>query len=117
MLPAGEELQSIGDTFLEGRTPARAGLLFDWNNWWALELASGPSKDMDYLKTVSLYYETLYRQNIPVDILPYGADLSSYDLILAPMLYMEKEKRCGTPPGICKKRRHPDHDSDVRPGG
>ena len=87
----GKELQSIGDTFLEGRTPARAGLLFDWNNWWALELASGPSKDMDYLKTVSLYYETLYRQNIPVDILSYGADLSSYDLILAPMLYMEKE--------------------------
>ena len=26
-----------------------------------------------------------------MDILPYGADLSSYDLILAPMLYMEKE--------------------------
>ncbi len=56
-----------------------------------MELASGPSKDMDYLKTVSLYYETLYRQNIPVDILPYDAEVSGYDLIVAPMLYMTKE--------------------------
>ena len=87
----GKELQSLGDSFLEGRTPAKAGILFDWNNWWALELASGPSKDMDYLKTVSLYYETLYRQNIPVDILPYDAEVSGYDLIVAPMLYMTKE--------------------------
>ncbi len=84
----GRELQKIGPAFLEGRTPAKAAILFDWNNWWALELASGPSKDMDYLKTVSLYYETLYRRNIGVDFLPYQADFSSYDLILAPMLYM-----------------------------
>lgn len=87
----GQELKHLGDAFLEGRTPARAGILFDWNNWWALELASGPSKDMDYLKTVSLYYETLYRQNIPVDMLSVDSSLEHYDLIVAPMLYMLKE--------------------------
>lgn len=87
----GEELQAIGDAFLEGRTPARAAMLLDWNNWWALELSSGPSKDMDYLKTFSLYYETLHRQNIAVDILPYDAAVDGYDLVVAPMLYMTKE--------------------------
>lgn len=87
----GRELEKIGDAFLEGRTPAKAAILFDWNNWWALELSSGPSKDMDYLKTVSLYYETLYRKNIAVDFLPYGADLTEYRLVVAPMLYMTKE--------------------------
>lgn len=86
----GAELAKIGDAFLQGRTPAKVGILFDWNNWWALELASGPSKDMDYLKTVSLYYETLFRQNIGVDILPFDADLTGYELLLAPMLYMMK---------------------------
>lgn len=86
----GAELAHIGDTFLNGRTPARVGILFDWNNWWALELSSGPSKDMDYLKTVSLYYETLYRQNIGVDFLPFEAELEKYDLVIAPMIYMEK---------------------------
>jgi beta-galactosidase len=87
----GEELKKTGDIFLNARTPAKVGMLFDWNNWWALELASGPSKDMDYLKTFSLYYETLYRQNIAVDILPYDCEtLDSYEIILAPMLYMLK---------------------------
>ncbi|MDF2886364.1 MAG: Beta-galactosidase [Lacrimispora sp.] len=86
----GKELDAIGDVFLEGRIVSRVGILFDWNNWWALELSSGPSKDMDYLKTVSLYYEPLYRQNIPVDFLPYDAVFDGYDLILAPMAYMMK---------------------------
>lgn len=87
----GKELRDIGDKFLRGRTPARVGILFDWNNWWALELSSGPSKDMDYLKTVYRYYETLYRQNIAVDFLPFDGSLEAYDLILAPMAYMMKE--------------------------
>ncbi|MCR5716802.1 MAG: beta-galactosidase [Lachnospiraceae bacterium] len=84
----GEELERIGDAFLTARSRAKAAILFDWNNWWALELASGPSKDLDYLKTVSTYYETLFRQNIAVDFVPFDADLSSYQLVVAPMLYM-----------------------------
>ncbi len=87
----GAELQAIGGAFLRGRTPARAAMLFDWNNWWALELTSGPSKDLDFLKTFSLYYETLYRQNVAVDILPFDASLEGYDLVVAPMLYMLKD--------------------------
>ena len=87
----GKELAIIGDIFLEGRTPAKVGMLFDWNNWWALELASGPSRDMDYLKTFSLYYKTMYSQNIAVDVLRFGADLTGYEIIVAPMLYMTKE--------------------------
>lgn len=99
----GKELAKLGDVFLEGRTPAKAGLLFDWNNWWALELASGPSRDMDYLKTVSLYYETLYCRNIPVDILPYDAELEGYELILAPMLYMVRGDVAGRLQEFVKK--------------
>ena len=87
----GKELEAIGNAFLEGRTPAKAAMLFDWNNWWALELSSGPTKDMDYLKICSMYYETLYRQNIAVDILPYDASLDGYDLVVAPLLYMVKK--------------------------
>ena len=90
----GKELRDLGTVFLQGRTPAKVGILFDWNNWWALELSSGPSKDLDYLKTVSLYYEPLYRQNIPADILPFDTEpekLEEYDLLLAPMAYMMKE--------------------------
>ena len=87
----GKELEQIGDAFVGGRTKAEVGILFDWENWWALELASGPSKDMDYLNTVSTYYKAFYEKNIPIDILSVEADLSSYKVIVAPMLYMIKE--------------------------
>lgn len=87
----GHELEQIGDAFLTARTPAKAAILFDWNNWWALELASGPSKDMDYLKTISRYYHAFYRKNISVDIVNPSVSFEGYDLIVAPMLYMTKE--------------------------
>ena len=76
---------------MTARTPAKVAILFDWNNWWALELASGPSKDMDYLKTISRYYHALYRKNISVDIINPSASFDNYELIVAPMLYMTKE--------------------------
>ena len=86
----GGELQKLGSRFIGGRVPAKAALLFDWNNWWALENSSGPSKDMNYLKTVAQYHKTLFDRNIPCDVLPYPADLQGHSLILAPYLYMMK---------------------------
>ena len=87
----GHELEKIGDAFLEARTPAKVGMLFDWNNWWSLELTSGPNKDMDYLKTFSRYYHAFHRRNIPIDVLNPSFSFEGYDLIVAPMLYMTKE--------------------------
>jgi beta-galactosidase len=84
----GAELQKLGSRFVGSKISAKAGLLFDWNNWWALENSSGPSRDIDYLKTAERYYKALFRRNIPVDILSYTAEPEDYDLILAPMLYM-----------------------------
>lgn len=90
MTELGHELGKLKDKVLEGRIHARAGILFDWNNWWALELSSGPSRDMDYLKTISRYYQAFYEQNLPVDIIRLDEDLEKYDVIAAPMLYMMK---------------------------
>lgn len=87
----GAEFEKIGDAFQGGRTKAEVGMLFDWNNWWALELSSGPSKDMDYLKTCAKYYRPFHERNIPVDILSTEAELEGYKIILIPMLYMMKE--------------------------
>lgn len=92
----GAELKKLRDTFIQGRTKAKVGILFDWDNWWALELTSGPTKDMDYLMQVNKYYKAFYDKNIPVDMLKVTSDLSRYKIIVAPLLYMEKE-------GIAKK--------------
>lgn len=87
----GAELAALGSRTLDARTPARVGILFDWDNWFALRLASGPTKDMDYLAQTVHYYKALYKKNIPVDIVRFTADLAKYDVILAPLAYMMKE--------------------------
>ncbi len=84
----GAELTNLDNTFQCARTQSSVGILFDWDNWWSLELTSGPTKDMDYLKEVHHYYKAFYYNNISVDILKYTSDLSSYKVIVAPLLYM-----------------------------
>lgn len=86
----GEELAGLGDVFLEGRTPSETAILFDWDNWWALEFSAGPSVRMKYLDAVKDYYTALYAQNIPVDIIGVEDDLSSYKTVFTPLLYMAK---------------------------
>jgi beta-galactosidase len=86
----GAECRRLGDAVTGARSPARVGILFDWDNWWALELSSGPSCDLQYLPAVVQYYKAFYERNIPVDVLPCTADFSGYDLLITPLLYMLK---------------------------
>lgn len=86
----GQELKSLNDIFLGGRIKAEAAIVFDWDNWWALELGSGPTKDMDYLAQVHKYYKVFYESNIPVDFVKTTADFSAYKVLVLPILYMIK---------------------------
>lgn len=87
----GEELDHIGEELLGSRTNAKAAIIFDWDNWWAAEYSAGPSKAIDYCKEVLQYYKALNEQNISVNFAGVEDDLSSYKLVIAPMLYMCKD--------------------------
>lgn len=87
----GKEFFELGDMTLDAVTESKVGILFDWDNWWALELCSGPTKDMDYLQQVMHYYRAFYEKNISVDILKFTSDFSKYKVIVAPLVYMMKE--------------------------
>ena len=87
MTQMGMELEKTGDLMIGARTKAKVGIIFDWHNWWAVELSSGPSKDLQYLPMVQKYYKAFYERNIPVDFLRYDQDLSGYDVIVTPCLY------------------------------
>ncbi len=92
----GKELEKLGTRTLGGRVPARVAVLFDWENWWAIEYSSGPSVDLKYVPQCQAYFRALHGLNIPTDIVSPEADLSGYDLVIAPVLYMVK-------PGIAEK--------------
>lgn len=86
----GEELHKLGDQFLSAKYPARVALMFDWDNWWALELSCGPNRDLRYFDQITAWYKALYDRNISVNLVQPDAPLSGYDLVLAPVLYMLK---------------------------
>ena len=99
----GAELEKLGDEFLDSRTETRAAIVFDWENWWAVEFSSGPSDQLKYVEEVQKYYNAFYSQNIPVDIINSDADLSRYDLIIAPVLYMVKSGMASKIEGFVEK--------------
>lgn len=86
----GQELQRLGDKLIGARVEAKVAILFDWDNWWALELSSGPSNDMDYVNEVFKFYEVLFEANIQTDTIGLDADFSSYEILIAPVMYMVK---------------------------
>ena len=86
----GHELSALGDTLLGAENPAKVGMIFDWDNYWALEYTVGPSADLRYVEQLEQYYTYFYERNIPVDMIPVDADFSGYKAIVAPVLYMVK---------------------------
>lgn len=86
----GEELEKLGAETLGTREEASVAILFDWDNWWAIEYSAGPSCLLKYKDEVQHYYDALYQLNIPVDIIGCEDDFSKYKVIIAPILYMVK---------------------------
>ncbi|ADL49830.1 beta-galactosidase [Clostridium cellulovorans] len=91
----GDELKALGDKTIDSRMQAKVAIVFDWENWWAVEFSSGPSKDLNYVEQVEKYYEAFYNMNIAVDMVKPEADLSQYKIVVAPVLYMLR-------PGVAK---------------
>lgn len=94
----GQELEALGDKTLGSREKAKAAVLFDWDNWWAVEYSAGPSCLLKYKDEVQNYYTALHDENIMTDIIGMEDDFSAYKVIFAPVLYMVK-------PGVDDKIR------------
>lgn len=86
----GRELEALGDAPLGARTPARTALLFDWDSWWALEISDGPSRLVKYQEVLHTYYRAARESGADVDVVPQTADLTAYDVVLAPVLHLVK---------------------------
>lgn len=87
----GKELEALSGLIPGNWNESKAGIIFDWDNYWGLEYTSGPSIDLPYEDQIHSYYEYFYDKNIPVDMIPVDADFSRYQIIVAPVLYMVKE--------------------------
>ncbi|QMV40957.1 beta-galactosidase [Cohnella cholangitidis] len=87
----GELLGGLSD-IVGCTTPAEAGILFDWDNRWAVKDAQGiRNSGIRYEETVLQHYRAFWELGIPADVIGIEDDLSRYKLIVAPMLYLVSE--------------------------
>lgn len=84
----GQALKDIEEIL--GTVPnPRVALLMDVENKWALDEAQGFQKsDKKYASTCQEFYNYFWRHAIDVDVIDPRRELSGYDLVVAPMLYM-----------------------------
>lgn len=75
-----------------GGKKAKVAILYDWENNWALDDAQGYAQGTKrYPQTLQEHYRYFWNQDIPVDVVTPRYDLSGYDLVIAPMLYLLSE--------------------------
>ncbi len=86
----GERLNLISDDLYKTINKPEVAIIMDWENWWALDDAAGPRKDMEYTKVVEDHYRTFWENGIDVDIIDMTHKLDDYKLVIAPMCYMYK---------------------------
>lgn len=83
----GDRLGRLGE--LQGaRTHAEVAVLYDWESLWAQDLEWRPSDDLAFRERMRTYYERLWRDGVAVDFAHPSADLSGYQLVVAPASYL-----------------------------
>ena len=88
----GRILQAI-DEVAGTVTDAKVAVLFDWENWWALDDCQGyANAGKKYLETCYAYHRVFWEKGIDCDVVSPKADLSEYRIVVAPMLYLVDTK-------------------------
>jgi beta-galactosidase len=83
----GNELKRLGDQVLGSENRNEVAMIHSYDTRWAFQ--GQPNHDaFSYSALFVSYYKALFSRNIGVDIVPPGADLSRYRLVIAPALYI-----------------------------
>ena len=83
-----EELAGIEGTLPE----CKAAVIFDWDNWWAIDGSGGFGKETKkYPETVSGYWKKLLELGVEADIISAQDPFDGYSLIIAPMMFVLRE--------------------------
>jgi len=67
---------------------ARAAVVFSWPNWWAVESTVSPAHDLTLVEQARWMYLPLYRRCVTLDFASPAEDLTRYDALLVPSLYL-----------------------------
>lgn len=72
---------------------AKTALLFDWDNRWAIQDVKALSEQTkNYEKTCLSIWKEFLKLGVEMDIVASDSDLSDYEVVVAPMLYLLQDK-------------------------
>ncbi|WNR45727.1 beta-galactosidase [Paenibacillus roseipurpureus] len=93
------DVASLGETLskltpvIGTTTKSEAAILFDWDNWWAVNDTQGPrNKGIHFEETVMQQYKALWELGVPTDVISSEDNFSTYKLLIAPMMYLMREE-------------------------
>ncbi|WP_394915516.1 beta-galactosidase [uncultured Robinsoniella sp.] len=85
----GKKLKLLKE--VQGSIPkASTAIIFDWENWWAINDMAGLSVEKNYPQECRRLYQILFCYGIEADIISQEEDLTPYKAVFAPMLYLLK---------------------------
>lgn len=87
----GQTLKALAPVAGAVREPARVAILFDWDSWWASEQDSHPTSRLDYHQEALDWYSALLALGIRADVVTTRTDVTSYDVLIAPVLHVVPE--------------------------
>lgn len=88
----GSILENIGEQITGTTIKNKIAIVFDWENWWALEYSSGPSTQLEYIEEIGRYYHSFFKKNIGIDFVRPDSNLVGYSILIAPTLYLLSNK-------------------------
>jgi beta-galactosidase len=95
LVELGRELAGLADALADATPVAGAAILHDYDSRFALQIQpTNPA--LAYEETAQRHYEALRSLGIGVDVVAPSADLSRYQLVVAPNLYVVDEGLAGT---------------------
>ena len=71
---------------------ADVAVLFDWNNWWALEQRGRPSDRVDLQPLALAWHGALWDAHLTADYAHPEADLTRYRMVVVPNLYLATDR-------------------------
>ncbi|TDF94200.1 beta-galactosidase [Paenibacillus piri] len=88
-----QELSPYMEYFRGGSPKAEAGILFSYDQEWALQIQPH-HPGLNYIELLRSYYKGFYDANVPVDIVSDKEDYSRYKVLVAPLLFLTHPDTC-----------------------
>ena len=85
-----EELDKAGDDFINSTPQSKVALYHSYDNMWAWQIQP-QSSAFDYRSEVEKFYRPLFNGNISVDVISQVNDLSDYELLVIPVLFLSAD--------------------------